>query len=228
MIKTNKMDIATAIEFTENAVLAGKLGFFVNTEFGKIAFEVEAGVINDPTMSVLACSWQDAPQTKWAVENSDKNCEWYCSIARVKSKFSIHMYVTEALIRCILMKCIGTDVDDTVVDAAVASYLSMYENRQLTVNYIEKEFVRVHYNLITSKDPMVQLVTRDWIIRRINDCNRVLSQTRKLMRQNQDKRIDFIDDFAEMIWGLTMYSVGAGIYDVDTVAKAICMNDEEV
>lgn len=225
MIKTTKMDISTAIEFTENAVLAGKLGFFVNTEFGKVAFEVEAGVINDPTMSVLACPWQDAPKTAWAVENSEKNCNWYCSIAKVKQKFSIHMYVIEALVRCILMECIGADLDDTVVDAAIASYLSMYENRQLTVNYIEKEFVRVHYNPIVSRNPMVGVVTRDWIIRRINDCNRVLSQTRKLMRQNRDNRIDFIDDFSEMIWGLTMYSVGAGIYDTDAVCKAICMND---
>lgn len=220
MIKTTKMDINTAIEFTENAVLAGKHGFFVNTEFGRIAFEVESGVINDPTMSVLACPWQDAPETPWAVSKSDRNCDWYCSIAKVKNQFSIHMYCIEAIIRCILMKCIGPDLDDAIVDVAISEYLYLYEDKQLTINFIVKEFEKVHYSGIVKRDPMVKIVTRDWISRRVYDCERVLGNVHKLIELNRDSRIDFTDDFAEVIWGLTMYSVKAG-FDYASNRKAL-------
>lgn len=160
------LELVESIDAMENAIMAGKLGFFINTQFGKLAVEIpnDFDVMNPVTVDY----WDDAPKTKWTMKNNNKQADIYVSIGvhdKENIKF-VRMKSIEAFHRAFFLAALGVDIGQDVSDAAVIAYTKDVEKKTLTRNFIESEYLKIHFNPITRNDQMVHNMVSDIILSR--------------------------------------------------------------
>lgn len=164
------LDMITAVEYCENAINAGNDGFFMNTEFGKIAVET------NPIHRVFVTAWASAPDTRWAYSNRDNDADWYVMIRKGKTKFATHSRVLEALSTCLLMSIFNEAPMPKVVDAAIMTYLKNVDEKLPGINMLEHEYAHSNISVISRHDSSTHLLIREHIITRWDAAEDVINE----------------------------------------------------
>lgn len=168
------LDMITAVEYCENAINAGNDGFFMNTEFGKIAVET------NPIHRVFVTAWASAPDTGWAYCNRDNDADWYVMIRKGKTKFVTHSRVLEALSTCLLMSIFNEAPMPKVVDAAIMTYLKNVDKKLPGINMLEHEYAHSNISVISRHDSSTHLLIREHISTRWDAAEDVLNEGNRI------------------------------------------------
>lgn len=178
-------DIESAVLFTENAIKASSNGFFIKTEFGKIAIESNPKGIDyyDP---IVINTWECAPATRWALKHGHCNCDYHVIIEKGKRNFTTHARVVEALTRCMLMQFFKQDIPEDIIDAGVKVYMGDIDHHIPSINEIENEYVHSRLNMVVRSDDQVRELVRDVIRRRIIAADKVLDIGKQLSNTNRN------------------------------------------
>lgn len=168
----------TAILLTENSIYANKTGFFINTEFGRVAVETNLRDYDIPE-GVSFNTWESAPNTKWAMKHRHSVCDFHVVIEKAKTKFGTHCRIIQAFSRCLFFHIFKEDVTDGVIDAATKIYLEEIDCRPTTINALENEYAN-NLSVIVRNDFGVRGLIREIIIRRDNDAAALLEVGEKL------------------------------------------------
>lgn len=178
-------DIESAVLFTENAINASSNGFFIKTEFGKIAIESNPkGIECYDTITINA--WECAPATRWALKHSHCNCDFHVIIEKGRRNFVTHARVVEALTRCMLMQIFKQDIPEDIVDAGIKVYMGDVDHHIPPINEIENEYAHTRLNMVVRNDSQVRELVRDIIERRIIAADKVLDIGRQLSDVNRN------------------------------------------
>lgn len=139
IIARRNLELRDAIEKAVLKIHAGYRGFFIQTEFGLIAIEVRRSPDG-------AMRWEDAPVTRFVMDNRKVSCDFYISIGYNEyrqSQDATTFFMTGFMCECLLMKLFRTarcekSFSHTVILDAVSyiavsksdfcGYMSIYEN----------------------------------------------------------------------------------------------------
>lgn len=201
------MGLEETISYIENSVMADSLQFFVTTTFGKIAVEVPDEF--DPMHPIEVYTWKETPQTKWCMKHKNANADLYVSLGvndRERKTF-VHLKAIEIVHRCFFLRCLGIDIGEDVADAAVVAYLKNIERRNITDNFIESEFCKIHFNPIMRNDSMVRNMVRDMIQRRTEAARKVLKYGDALIKMNTNC-VSFVTTYNRDIFSIVCYVLG--------------------
>lgn len=217
--RQSKMGIRSAVSYAEAQIMSERKGFFVNSEFGRIAFECNGFVDNSPLHPVVIMPWTEAPGTQWAKAQQNEDCQMYISIDTYDSELSDHLTVIEAMSRAMFMSLGFEDsIPDEVVDAAVQIYIQNYDSLVLTINEMEDEFFRNHVNWFRgtmapnkTKD-LIHVLVKELFTIRLDAANRIVAKARTLVedciRTGKVSEDTFQDDYSKEIYGLLLYING--------------------
>lgn len=139
-----KLDIVAAVNSACNEIHVGAVGFFVDTEFGYIPIQV---FHHKPTMTgSYTTRWEDAPATKWVMENRNGKYNWYVSINyiqgqdKVLTKMQLIKEFSSIMYRSLNHDIAPKDIDlETLVNSYIHSFYGYGSNLQ-TDRYA-KEYV---------------------------------------------------------------------------------------
>lgn len=218
--KQSKMGIRSAVSYAEAQLLSGHKGFFVNSEFGRIAFECNGFVNNSPLHPIVIVNWQDAPGTSWCKLQQGEDCQYYVSIDAYDSELSDHLAVVEAFSRAMFMSLgFGDTVPDEVVDAAVQIYVQNYDETVLTINEMEEEFFNNHVNFfrgtmaINKTKDLIHVLVKELFQIRLDAANKIVNRAVTLVddciRSGKVSESSFQDVYSKEIYGLLLYLNGS-------------------
>lgn len=205
-----KMNMRTAVMYTESMINSDKSGFFINTDFGgRIGIEVNAFADNKPLHPTVVTLWKDAPGTNWCRMNSKEDCDFYAAIDQGESELINHLAVIEALTKCTFMRLGCINITDDIIDAAVAIFVTNYDNDQITINSLEDEILSTSVNGIARKMGCVQELARELIEARVSSANRVFQRSTEIMnRYKETSKIigEFYDKYCEQLFSIALYA----------------------
>lgn len=143
-----KMDIKTAVDYAVNEILLGAVGFFVETEFGRIPVEV---IRRKPTFDmVTTCRWIDSPATKFVMRNKSQQYDWYVEIHHISGMDPILLRVQ--LIReltTVMFRSLSTEgraPKQHLVNALTREYVLAFHGYDVDFNKIKfvNAYAKVH------------------------------------------------------------------------------------
>ena len=205
-----KMNMRTAVMYTESMINAEKSGFFINTDFaGRIGIEINAFVDSKPLHPTVVTSWKDAPGTNWCKNNSKEDCDFYAAIDQGESDLLNHLAVIDALARCAFMDLGCINITDDIIDAAVSVFVTNYDNDQITINALEDEILNTTVNAIARRMGCVQELARELIETRMASANRVFQRSTEIMnRYKETSKIigEFFDKYCEQLFSIALYA----------------------
>lgn len=195
-----KMDIVTSVIFVENALLAGRTGFNVNTDFGKIV--VEANTMFED--NVIVAPWTDAPPTKFAMANRNTYNDFYISILPGKTKYITHTRVIMAITKCLFLNIFpNEEPTESIIDASIKAYLMGVDGRIPTINAVCRDWAVDFMTPIIRNETSVKNLIRDMIIRRDDLANSVLISAEEILRKSAKPLYE--DKYYQSIIGIIMY-----------------------
>lgn len=170
MNRTRPVDIPTAVRIIEKYIKAGEYGFFVETDFGRVAVEITYEEF-DRNNQIHVCAWSDAPATGWCLDNRDEQADVYVNVGlRVKnSDMATHLRVVEAVTRVAMSHFMGHNLSQEKVDAGIISYVRYVDENEPTLNALEEEFCKVNLPIITRRNEIVRDLVRQNIKNRIRN-----------------------------------------------------------
>lgn len=172
-------DVVTAVEFIENAIMVGKSGFTLNTEFGKVGVEIN-NVFED---TIIVVPWIDAPDTRWAMKYRRSNNDFYMAIRPGKTEAMTHARVIMAVSKAVLMTTFkDVDMPEDVVDAAIKAFMIGNENYVPSLNASCEDWAIEFMNPIVRRESSVKNLIRELIIRRDEAANKVLIRSEDILR----------------------------------------------
>lgn len=215
-----KLDMESAVLFVENGVNASKDAFFVETDFGRIAVETYPKGI-EGYRQVDVSTWEDAPPTRWARMNSYERCDYHCIIMRGKTRFGTHSRVIEALSTCMLME-LFEEVPEEILDAAVKVYINDVDLYVPSINFLEEEYVKNHFGLITRHNSNIRDIVRDNIRQREMAASIVIGSGRALsLTKHGSWEPEYIYDFDYGYNRTMMYIMLYALYELKTPRKML-------
>lgn len=168
-----------AVTYAENMINSSNpRGFFMRTEFGKIAVECWKNL--DPDVKVEVNTWNNAPATKWALCHSNRPCDYHILISKGKTAFATHVRVIEAMTRCMLMEIIDGEIPEEILDAAMKLYINDIDLYVPNLNELENNYAIHNLNMIVRNNDSVRDLVRDVIRRRDIAASTVIGRGRKL------------------------------------------------
>lgn len=219
-----KLDMESAVLFVENGVNASKDAFFVETEFGRIAVESYPKGI-EGYGQVEVSTWEDAPPTRWARMNSYERCDYHCIIMRGKTRFGTHSRVIEAMSTCMLME-LFEEVPEEILDAAIKVYINDIDFYVPSINFLEEEYVKNHFGLITRHNSNIRDLVRGNIRQREMSASMVIGSGRALSLTKHGSKHgswdpDYIYDFDHGYNRTMMYVILYALYALKTPRKML-------
>lgn len=195
-----KMDIVTSVIFVENALLAGRTGFNVNTDFGRIVVEMNT-MFED---NVIVVPWIDAPPTKFAMLNRNEHHDFYVSILPGKTKYITHTRVIMAITKCLFLNIFpNEELGESIIDASIKSYLIGIDGHVPTINAVCRDWAVDFMTPIVRNETSVKNLIRDMIIRRDDSANDVLIKAEEIISNSSKNMYD--DKYYRSIMGIIMY-----------------------
>lgn len=208
--KQVKMDIRSAVNYTEAQISHGIGAFFVDCEFGRVCIDTNPFADTNPIHPCLVTTWKEAPDTKYASAKSSENADYYAAIDIYNSMVSDHMTIVEAFTRCIFMHLGFTNLDDFIIDTAVFMFIDNYDVFTLNLNMIEREFRKNHLRSIPRKDKVIQALVRELFQRKITMAENIATKSRVLLDQhlkaNPAQDTVFYDQYCKELFGLILYA----------------------
>lgn len=176
-------NLQESVEYIHTCIKAGKGGFLMQTEFGKVVVEIftYGYDIFDP---VDVVEWTYAPNTRFCLDNADVSADYYMSIGDCgKSSLLRHIHIVQAMIKLLFMNCLHQKVDQKVYDAAVTLYLKEFENKNLSQNLLEKEFGKCNLSLIQKSSKLIDAMLSNLILMRVENAQDVIKESDMILKQ---------------------------------------------
>lgn len=235
MAKINKMttmNIREAVLYSESRISAGMTGFFVNTDFGKVGVEINPFHTIDPLHSITILTWEQCPETMWAVKHKDSDADYYVGINIFAKSIMDHSNVIEAFSRVMLFNLGIQDPSDNAVNAMVESYKMNYDETMPTINSMMAEYCLTHMNMAVRGFQSVQTVVREMIQQRIDTARDIIDIGKELLgayiNNNAIPEESFVDKYSEEVFGVLLYCHMRNKKDMDSVlANIISFKDRE-
>lgn len=208
----DNFNIVTTVEFIENSIKSRKSGFNIHTEFGKIGVEINAN-LEEP---VVAVSWMDAPDTKWAVANRDNENDFYIAIRPSRSNGITHARVIMAVSKAMLLTTFNNiTIPEDIIDACVKAYMLENESSVPNINSTCEDYLNEYVSPFLRKTNSIKNLAREIMIRRDESADKVILRSKILL--NQSSVITLSNDpYKKLIAGIMMY-----IYEYLDMAAAI-------
>lgn len=204
------LDMRTAVNYAEVQMLQGVGAFFVDTDFGRICIETNAFNKVNPVRPVAVFPWSEAPDTNFAVERKDDSADWWASVDIYGAQLTDHLSIIEVFTRAMFMHLGYTDIEESIVDAAVYMYVTAYDPFSINVNAMEREFRRSHLKplrLHGAKSRVMQAVVRELFIRKIEAAERVYQRSHKqLAVYMKENKTTFFDEYCQGLFGIILYA----------------------
>lgn len=195
-----KMDIVTSVIFVENALLAGRTGFCVNTDFGKIVVELNT-MFED---NVIVTPWTDAPPTKFAMLNRNMHNDFYIAILPGKTKYITHTRVIMAITKCLFFNIFpDEEPSESIIDASIKAYLMGVDGHIPTINAVCRDWAVDFMTPVIRNEASVKNLIRDMIIRRDDLANSVLISAEEIINKNTKYLCE--DKYYQTMIGIFMY-----------------------
>lgn len=209
MNKTVNMKMREAVLYSESRINAGLSGFFVNTEFGKVGVELNPFHTIDPLHAVTILTWEQCPETMWAVKHKDSNADYYVGINVFGKSIMDHNSVIEAFSRVMLFNMGIEEPSDNAVNAMVESYKMNYDETTPTINSMMAEYCMTHMNMAARNFQSVQAVVREMIQQRLETARDVIDIGQELLgvyvTNNEIPNDYFVDKYSENVFGILLY-----------------------
>lgn len=198
-----RLDIPTSVEFIENALIAGKTGFVVNTEVGSIGVEYN-NMFED---TVIVTPWIDAPDTRWAKSRRRQFHDFYIAVRPAKTYQMTHNRVVKAISMAIFISAFkNTDIPEEAIDASIKAFMYRYDGGIPSINATCEDWSLEYMNPLTRLESTVKNLTREYIVRRDDLADAVLIRGEKILRNNPliISRIG-CDSYCRQIVGIMLY-----------------------
>ena len=204
------LDIRTAVNYAEVQMLQDTGAFFVDTDFGRICIESNAFRKTNPTRPVFVCPWAEAPETAFAVDRMNDAADWWAAVDIYDVQLTDHLSIIEVFTRAMFMHLGYTDLEDSIIDAAVYMYVSAYDPFSVNVNLLEREFRKSHLkqmHLHGDKAKSMQAIVRELFIRKIEAAERVYRRSeRHINAYMKDNNTTFFDDYCRGLFGIILFA----------------------
>lgn len=139
------LDVPSAVKFIDASIKGRQGGFFINTDFGRVAIEATYEDY-DPHDPVFLCLWENAPATSWCMRHCHDHAKYYVRIGihPRNSETAIHIRSIEAMTKVVMRSNIGIEPTQEFIDAGVYSYLCNVDGTPPTLNEMEEEYSKIH------------------------------------------------------------------------------------
>jgi hypothetical protein len=229
-----KMNIRSAVLYSEVQINSTKDldGFFIETEFGKVGMEINPSQMIDPFHPVMLLTWQQSPDTPWALANKSAIADYYVAINIFGSTTMDHMAIIEAFSRVMLKDSGFGDPDDNIIQAMISCYMNNYDCQTVTINMLVSDYIHTHMNMVPVKDKImlpVQSLVREVFQQKIDAGADVLSFGNDLYRLYKDNgelpETNFIDSYSEDIFKIFLYAKMKKERNLDDIIRNISRNN---
>ncbi len=203
-------DFANTTKYIERQFRKGTYGFFIDTDFGRIAVE-QLTEDYDKFSPVIVLPWRDAPATNLCMMNRRMPADFYAGIGNsFSNKFPMHAHIIEAVAKVMFLSILGIVPTEDVVDAAVSVYFTEHERRQISINNMITEFLATNMDPLLRMSRTVQDMAQKIIQLRISASTKVLEEAKQLQLAYGIDH-DFLECFPDVwyanIFGLMLYCI---------------------
>ena len=211
--KTIKLNMRDAVLKTEAEINYGRKGFFIDTEFGKLGIEINPFRELDPLHPVSLFSWEQSPDTQWAISHRNNDADYYVGINIFGIKNSDKMAMIEAISRAMLFDSGFVDPEDNIIQAMIVCYLTNYEEANITINSMVSDYRECHLNgliKMASMSAPIETVIREMFQLKMNSGRDIIDMGSELLAvQRNAGRVPenfFNDKYCEEVFGILLYA----------------------